>query len=390
MESAFSDLAALYNTDVENYNQMSVDEQNILMGDLVPAWESGIQQMADKVAGEGGFIPACEDAFNNITDATNEYKDELDDMAQTAGVDLTDVKNGVDDLSYSFENLIVDNEELTSRMYDEIDAVQLLRAEAHSLVDEYKAVYDAAKLAVSGIHSFIQAQQAQAAAEAAAANGNGSSGSNGGSGSGSGSSSGSGGNSGSGKGGNGSTPSSQTVEGIAGNIWIYGTWGDDPTRHNNMIAKFGKEQGDAIYKAVQAKFDSGYGYNGGLEHDWDYYKKFSLSSFRSGGYTGMWAGENGKIGILHQKEMVLNQEDTENLLNTISVLRSVMSSLGGTMAARLGDIKSGFANAMDGSGDSIEQNVHIDATFPNVDSKREIEEAFNDLVNLAAQRAMRR
>ena len=186
MESAFSDLAALYNTDVENYNQMSVDEQNILMGDLVPAWESGIQQMADKVAGEGGFIPACEDAFNNITDATNEYKDELDDMAQTAGVDLTDVKNGVDDLSYSFENLIVDNEELTSRMYDEIDAVQLLRAEAHSLVDEYKAVYDAAKLAVSGIHSFIQAQQAQAAAEAAAANGNGSSGSNGGSGSGSG------------------------------------------------------------------------------------------------------------------------------------------------------------------------------------------------------------
>ena len=157
-----------------------------------------------------------------------------------------------------------------------------------------------------------------------------------------------------------------------------------------MIAKFGKEQGDAIYKAVQAKFDSGYGYNGGLEHDWDYYKKFSLSSFRSGGYTGMWAGENGKIGILHQKEMVLNQEDTENLLNTISVLRSVMSSLGGTMAARLGDIKSGFANAMDGSGDSIEQNVHIDATFPNVDSKREIEEAFNDLVNLAAQRAMRR
>ena len=88
--------------------------------------------------------------------------------------------------------------------------------------------------------------------------------------------------------------------------------------------------------------------------------------------------------------MVLNQEDTENLLNTISVLRSVMSSLSGTMAARLGDIRSGFANAMGGSGDGIEQNVHIDATFPNVDSKREIEEAFNDLVNLAAQRAMRR
>jgi hypothetical protein len=43
MESAFADLAALYNTDVANYNQMSIDEQNVLMGDLVPAWKSGIQ-----------------------------------------------------------------------------------------------------------------------------------------------------------------------------------------------------------------------------------------------------------------------------------------------------------------------------------------------------------
>jgi len=59
MESAFADLALLYETDVANYNQMSIDEQNILMGDLVPAWESGIQQMADKVAGENGFIPLC-------------------------------------------------------------------------------------------------------------------------------------------------------------------------------------------------------------------------------------------------------------------------------------------------------------------------------------------
>ena len=73
MESAFADLAALYNTDVANYNQMSVDEQNILMGDLVPAWESGIQQMADKVTEEGGFIPACEDAFISVGEAVTDF-----------------------------------------------------------------------------------------------------------------------------------------------------------------------------------------------------------------------------------------------------------------------------------------------------------------------------
>ena len=139
-----------------------------------------------------------------------------------------------------------------------------------------------------------------------------------------------------------------------------------------MIAKFGKEQGDKIYNAVQAKFNSGYGYNGGLEHDWEYYKKYSLSSFRSGGYTGTWIGDAGKLAVLHQKEMVLNQEDTKNLLNSVYIMRSVMSTLNGNMNARLEDIKAGYSRAMSGGGDGVEQNVHIEASFPNVDSKREI------------------
>ena len=36
----------------------------------------------------------------------------------------------------------------------------------------------------------------------------------------------------------------------------------------------------------------------------------------------------------------------------------------------------------------LEQNIHIDANFPNVKNANEIETAFNNLVNLASQRAM--
>ena len=46
--------------------------------------------------------------------------------------------------------------------------------------------------------------------------------------------------------------------------------------------------------------------------------------------------------------------------------------------------------AFSSSNDVFEQNVHIDASFPNVNSKKEIEEAFRELVNMAAQRAMQR
>ena len=60
------------------------------------------------------------------------------------------------------------------------------------------------------------------------------------------------------------------------------------------------------------------------------------------------------------------------------------------MFLRNSGIKSGFGKNFNPNEDGIEQNVHIDASFPNVNSKQEIEQAFSELVNLAAQRAMRK
>jgi hypothetical protein len=121
----------------------------------------------------------------------------------------------------------------------------------------------------------------------------------------------------------------------------------------------------------------------------DWLKKQGVKGLATGGYTGSWSDVDGRIGILHQKELVLNPGDTTNLLNSVEILRSMMSSLDGSLFARADNIKSGFYNTSTDE-DGLEQNVHIDASFPNVNSKREIEEALSDLVNLAAQRAMRR
>jgi hypothetical protein len=38
----------------------------------------------------------------------------------------------------------------------------------------------------------------------------------------------------------------------------------------------------------------------------------------------------------------------------------------------------------------LEQNVHIEASFPNVQDRNEIEEAFNNLINTASQYANRK
>jgi len=37
--------------------------------------------MTDKIAGEGGFIPSCEEAFHKAEEATKQYESEINAMA---------------------------------------------------------------------------------------------------------------------------------------------------------------------------------------------------------------------------------------------------------------------------------------------------------------------
>ena len=41
-----------------------------------------------------------------------------------------------------------------------------------------------------------------------------------------------------------------------------------------------------------------------------------IMGYETGGYTGSW-GEEGKIAILHDKELVLNRTDTSNILQAV-------------------------------------------------------------------------
>jgi hypothetical protein len=112
-------------------------------------------------------------------------------------------------------------------------------------------------------------------------------------------------------------------------------------------------------------------------------KKFGISLFDTGGYTGEW-GSYGKLAMVHEKELILNPNDTENFLASMDLLDNIIStinlhaanqSVGGLVnSPSLGTI----------GGDTLEQTVTIEANFPNVSSRVEIEEAFSTLVNRAS------
>jgi hypothetical protein len=55
-------------------------------------------------------------------------------------------------------------------------------------------------------------------------------------------------------------------------------------------------------------------------------KGYSPKKYDTGGYTGEW-GPEGKLAVLHQKELVLNADDTENLLKTITFIRDLVNMI---------------------------------------------------------------
>lgn len=136
-----------------------------------------------------------------------------------------------------------------------------------------------------------------------------------------------------------------------------------------------------------------------------YDQAYRYGGYDTGGYTGifadtgMYTGEwpngstraNGKLAFLHQKELVLNAHDTENFLDAIEIVRSLNETLDlGALSMSKGIGNLSIAGLKSEMPQSLDQNVTITAEFPNVQNRSEIEAAFENLVNRAAQYANRK
>lgn len=116
----------------------------------------------------------------------------------------------------------------------------------------------------------------------------------------------------------------------------------------------------------------------------------------TGGYTGEFSGA--RLAFLHEKELVLNKTDTQNILSAVAAVRELApallekigQSLNGQilagrslMESRMSIYKPSFST----EAQPLEQNVIIQADFPGVSAAVEIEAALNNLINDATQYA---
>lgn len=141
--------------------------------------------------------------------------------------------------------------------------------------------------------------------------------------------------------------------------------------------------GANLYKAIQS------GEVSGLDDVASWLEKHA-EKYDTGGYTGSW-GPEGKLAMLHEKELVLNAEDTKNILTTASLISDLVKEIDiQALSSQTDKMFSALRMQVDTSTDTLEQMVTIEAHFPNVTSQSEIELAFDNLVNRASQYANRK
>lgn len=377
----------------ENKDRLQDVYQNVIDGNIAAfdqidtRWSTSL---TDWLYNIDQFNSTTDEFYKELVSNGLDYESKVDEITGLVKEDYDNIADSINSCADATSKLVEENQKFINQLREDAGVVN----EYNQTLSDYQAkIADVSnemgkyQQEVARLNNIIKEKEAENAALAPTASG---------SGSGSGGSSSSGGNN-SFAGTNYSKGA--LVEGIAGNIWTYGSWGNGSTRLSRLKAKFGAADGATIYAGVQTLFNGkpAYGYNYNPDkwqkEGYSYYKKFDYSKFDTGGYTGSWndktgQDKNGKFALLHQKELVLNAKDTENMLKVIQLVRSITT-----------DLKNQMINSTSGSlgknipfeitPQELEQKVQIDATFPNVKDASEIEQALLGLTDQASQYALR-
>ena len=378
--------------------------------EILPQSEATVRTLINQWAGGGedSFTGAVSKAIDDTAAVVEEFNRRNHEALATAGVDYQNlVQNGIDPTTEALKDLVDTNEELGEKLDDNNEKLSEQEEILRNLEDAYNQLKDVATEAIqSSIDMLEQLSKASMdaiqdvnAAVAAAP---------------------------SAPGVYGNTSSSTSITedtsneskekekkllndlinrddeltlqsdpyGVEGNLGIFNEnthkyqyiLGDYRTRSESSIMDDFKKHG-YTQKNVETPFEL---------------KKY-LASMKKGGYTGDWTGSGvdgigGRMAILHQKELVLNESDTANMLKAVSLLREipidsfVNSILGVTasisgLLSRVGTDLQQQASSVSAQTENNYRNMTVNADFSGVRSAEAIYQALTELENQYSQMA---
>lgn len=103
-----------------------------------------------------------------------------------------------------------------------------------------------------------------------------------------------------------------------------------------------------------------------------------------GVYTGGLISQRGTYELAERgPELVLNNEDTKNILDAVSTMRQAVAERALALGTR--NISTGSLDILPQNTQAIQQQVQIEATFPGVSVAAEVEQALENLLRQVAQ-----
>lgn len=366
---------------------------------ILPQSEATVRTMVDQwVGGDDSFLGAVETGVTELNRIQQQYVEDTGRVFEEAGEDYAGLRDqGIDPTKDALDELIKSQGDLDENLNNITDDLGDHAAALDEAVRGYNDLRDAAveaitqanaaleTLAITAVDAKNKVNEAVTAAQSASSiNFNivtPSSSDNGGSGSGN-------------SGGSGSNNS------YANNSPYEITIADTAGGHTKHYSAFNKND---IYNAMAPYATGDYvqmwvtkdtmraDLTGSLSKD-ELRKRINGISFDTGGYTGSWNSNSGRLGILHQKELVLNASDTQNILSAVELLRTLPFT---TLAQSIVDSSSNIAasfrtgtniNGISGNTTNNEtKSMVVNADFSGVRSADEIYQALLELENYGLQ-----
>lgn len=363
-----------------NYDEIGYKAQEV-MTQTLDQWTSGAQQIADAWNADDGI--SVKDQILNaeelIWNALDDYQIKVDELAQVVeqnfGEDgITGAIRGAEaatnDLNNAMDSLVSDTIE---QLYGYRSALEDIENIWYLVKDSILEATDAAKNYM-GLSADNQTSSSDDNSSSNSVSNSPSSSDS---------------NPDGGTGGDGDLKVGDTVT-YTGGTYYYDSYGTAPMGNRGpgkQVKVTQVKTDDRPYPIHVQSTDSAYGW----------LKKDQLTGYDTGGYTGDWQGDDGKLALLHQKEIILNAEDTKNILDAVQTVRD-MSALSSSieemimknissMIMKMSNLNSNTNyTTTENTNNSTENIYHISAEFPNANDVSSIKEALLSLPNIVSQR----
>ena len=338
------------------------------------------------------FNMSTDDSFSQLIENSVEFQENVDSIASEVNQDFSDMGDTISKVTDQTKDLASATDDFINQLESDSgiilkyeDQLKSMREEIASTTNEMRAYQQQANKLQAELtakeqeYANLSAELETVKAERDELKNNGASGGSGGG--------------GSSFGGSGYSRD-DLAWGIAPAIWSYTNngWGNDPVRSGKLTGAYGVDFARQVQDIINRYSMTGQITDLGSGHL--QFTSYNLLGYDTGGYTGSWSdgdsnANNGKLAYLHQKELVLNASDTENILKAVDIVRQMVQTLKSSAVA---DTFSNIANSVSAqpSGETVEQNVHITAEFPAANSAAEIESALLSLNERAIQYSFRK